>query len=58
MKKDIGSVGKIVNIVKRYGPKASTVSIEQDGRSTETLYDYTFVIGEDKSEIILPKIEE
>jgi len=57
LKQDVGSIGKIVNIKKRYGPKASTVSIEQDGKSTETLYDYTFIIGEDKSEIILPKIE-
>lgn len=55
--KNIGQVGKIINILKRFGPKASTVSIQHDGGHTETLYDYTFIIGEDKSEINLPKIE-
>ena len=40
-----------------FGPHASTVSIEdENGNSTETLYDYTFVIGEDQSEINLPTI--
>jgi small subunit ribosomal protein S4e len=53
--KNIGQVGKIINILKRFGPKASTVSIQhgQEGH-TETLYDYTFIIGEDNSEIDLP----
>lgn len=54
--KNIGQVGKIVNILKQFGPKASTVSIQHNSEHTETLYDYTFVIGEDKSEIHLPKI--
>jgi small subunit ribosomal protein S4e len=54
--KNIGQVGKILNILKRFGPKASTVSIEHNGSHTETLYDYTFIIGEDQSEIDLPKI--
>ncbi|MHA1525798.1 MAG: 30S ribosomal protein S4e [Promethearchaeota archaeon] len=54
--KNIGQVGKIINIKKLFGPKANTVSIEHDGGHTETLYDYTFVIGEDLSEINLPKI--
>ena len=51
--KNIGQVGKIINILKRFGPKASTVSIEHNGDHTETLYDYTFVIGEENSEIKL-----
>jgi len=51
--KNIGQVGKIVNILKRFGPKASTVSIEHNGDHTETLYDYTFVIGEENPEIKL-----
>jgi small subunit ribosomal protein S4e len=55
--KNIGQVGKIVNILKRFGPKASTVSIQHNGSHTETLYDYTFIIGEDQTEIDLPKID-
>ncbi|MFX0104526.1 MAG: 30S ribosomal protein S4e [Candidatus Hodarchaeota archaeon] len=55
--KNIGQVGKIINILKRFGPKASTVSIQHNGGHTETLYDYTFIIGEDNSEIDLPEIE-
>ena len=55
--KNIGEVGKIITILKRFGPKASTVSIQHNGDQTETLYDYTFIIGEDQSEIDLPKIE-
>ncbi len=55
--KNIGQVGKINNILKRFGPKASTVSIQHNGSQTETLYDYTFIIGEDQTEIDLPKID-
>ena len=55
--KNIGQVGKIINVLKRFGPKASTVSIQHDSDHTETLYDYTFIIGEDQSEINLPTIE-
>ncbi|MFX0041376.1 MAG: 30S ribosomal protein S4e [Candidatus Hodarchaeota archaeon] len=55
--KNIGQIGKILNITKRFGPKASTVSIEHNGSHTETLYDYTFIIGEDQPEINLPNIE-
>ncbi|MFX1301844.1 MAG: 30S ribosomal protein S4e [Promethearchaeota archaeon] len=54
--KNIGQIGKINNILKKFGPKASTVSIQHNGDYTETLYDYTFIIGEDNSEIDLPKI--
>lgn len=55
--KNIGQVGKIFNILKRFGPKASTVSIQHDSKHTETLYDYTFIIGEESSEISLPEIK-
>ena len=55
--KNIAQVGKIVNILKRFGPKASTVSIQHNSEHTETLYDYTFIIGEDNSEISLPQFE-
>ena len=55
--KNIGQVGKIISILKRFGPKASTVSIQHNSDHTETLYDYTFIIGEDQSEINLPELE-
>jgi small subunit ribosomal protein S4e len=55
IKKDIGNVGRITNILKRFGPFASTFAIKQEsGYETEGLYDYAFVIGEDQSEISLP----
>ncbi|MFX1389876.1 MAG: 30S ribosomal protein S4e [Promethearchaeota archaeon] len=56
--KNIGQVGKIIKILKRFGPKASTVSIQHNGEHTETLYDYTFIIGENDSEIDLPKLND
>jgi small subunit ribosomal protein S4e len=52
--KNIGQLGKVINILKRFGPKASTVSIQHNSEHTETLYDYTFIIGEDQSEISFP----
>ncbi|MHA1293254.1 MAG: 30S ribosomal protein S4e [Promethearchaeota archaeon] len=52
--KNIGQIGKIKAIVRRFGPNASTVAIEHDGKITETLYDYTFIIGEEQPEISLP----
>jgi len=52
--KNIGQTGKILKVKKRFGPNASTVSIQNDEESTETLYDYTFIIGEKQSEISLP----
>lgn len=55
--KNIGQLGKISTILKRFGPKASTVSIQHNSEHTETLYDYTFIIGEDQSEINLPDSE-
>ncbi|MHA1272835.1 MAG: 30S ribosomal protein S4e [Promethearchaeota archaeon] len=53
--KNIGRMGKIISIKKLFGPNASTVSIEQNGTHIETLYDYTFVIGEDNPEISFPE---
>jgi len=55
--KNIGQIGKIISILKRFGPKASTVSIQHNSEHTETLYDYTFIIGEGQPEINLPKLE-
>ena len=53
--KNIGQLGKVLTILRRFGPKASTVSIQHNSEHTETLYDYTFIIGEGQSEINLPK---
>jgi len=55
--KNIGQLGKVLTILRRFGPKASTVSIQHNSEHTETLYDYTFIIGEGQSEINLPKSE-
>ncbi|MBY9019500.1 MAG: 30S ribosomal protein S4e [Candidatus Lokiarchaeota archaeon] len=55
--KNIGQLGKVLTILKRFGPKASTVSIQHNSSHTATLYDYTFIIGEDQSEINLPTSE-
>jgi small subunit ribosomal protein S4e len=53
--KNIAKIGPIEKIEKRFGPKSSRVSIEQDGELIETLYGYTFVLGEGmQSEINLP----
>ncbi len=55
--KNIGQVGKITKILKRFGPNASTVSIQHNSEHTETLYDYTFIIGEENYEISIPSLE-
>ena len=55
--KNIGQTGRVISILKRFGPKASTVSIQHNSDHTETLYDYTFIIGEDQSEINMPEFE-
>lgn len=54
--KNIGQVGKIKTILKRFGPKASTVAIQRDSELTETLYDYTFIIGDQEPEIAIPSV--
>ena len=54
--KNIGQVGNITKILKRFGPKASTVAIQRDSELTETLYDYTFIIGDEEPEIAIPSI--
>jgi len=53
--KNIGQLGKVLTITKRFGPKGSTLSIEHNSEPTETLYDYTFIIGEGQLEINLPQ---
>lgn len=55
----MGAHGVIKKIEKRYGPRASTVTIETpDGEEIVTALDYVFVIGRDKPEISLPTEEE
>jgi len=55
---NIGQLGKILTIQKRFGPNASTVSIEQDGDHIETSYNYTFIVGDDEPEINLSQTSE
>jgi small subunit ribosomal protein S4e len=53
--KNIGQVGTVSNIIKRFGPNASTVEITQeDGTQVETLYDYVLMLGDKESEIKIP----
>jgi small subunit ribosomal protein S4e len=55
---NIAKVGQIEEIEKKFGPKSSRVSIEQDDEIIETLYDYTFVLGENNQpEIDLSQTE-
>mgnify|MGYP006278366691 CR=1 FL=1 len=55
---NIAKVGQIEEIEKKFGPKSSRVSIEQEEEIIETLYDYTFVLGENNQpEIDLPQTE-
>jgi small subunit ribosomal protein S4e len=53
--KNIGKVGKIIAIEKRFGVNASLVEIESpDGEKISTAYEYTFIIGKDNPAIDLP----
>ncbi len=53
--KNIGGLGKVIEISKRFGPNASTVTIEtKNGEKIQTSYDYIFPIGETDSEINIP----
>jgi len=55
--RNIGRFGFIKTITKLIGIKANLVTIEDQNAATiETLFNYIFVIGEDQSEINLPKI--
>lgn len=52
--KNMGFQGKIKEIIPRFGPHASVVSLEAaDGTLFETALDYVFPIGESKPEIQL-----
>jgi ribosomal protein S4E len=50
----MGFQGKIKEIIPRFGPHASVVSLEApDGTIFETALDYVFPVGESKPEIQL-----
>lgn len=52
--KNMGFYGKIREIISRFGPHASVVSLEApDGTLFETALDYVFPVGENKPEIQL-----
>ncbi|MFW9809168.1 MAG: 30S ribosomal protein S4e [Candidatus Thorarchaeota archaeon] len=52
--KNIGFEGKVVEVEKRIGTHASTVTIQDpDGNRFQTALDYVFVVGKTKSEVTL-----
>lgn len=52
--KNIGFEGKVVEIEKRFGTHASTVTIQDpEGNEFQTALDYVFVVGKTKSEVTL-----
>ncbi len=52
--RNLGLTGKIVKITKLFGPHASTVTLESNGRSFQTALEYAFPIGLEKPLISLP----
>ena len=52
--KNVGIEGKILEIEKRLGTHASTVTLQDpDGNKFQTALDYVFVVGKTKSEVTL-----
>jgi small subunit ribosomal protein S4e len=52
--KNVGIEGKILEIEKRLGTHASTVTLQDpDGNRFQTALDYVFVVGKTKSEVAL-----
>jgi len=52
--KNIGIQGKVLEIVKRIGTHASTVTIQDpEGNMVQTALDYAFAVGKTKSEVTL-----
>lgn len=53
--KNIGKMGKVSTISKRFGVNSSTAEIEQDGgEKISTAYDFTFVLGKNSPSVDLP----
>ena len=53
----IGHVGKVVSITKANGTQQSKILFTLDKTKNETLKEYAFVIGDDKSVITTPENE-
>ena len=50
--RNVGIVGKILEIERRFGTHASTVTLESsDGTRVQTALEYVFALGTDKPEI-------
>ena len=52
--RNLGLTGKILQIAKRFGPHASTVTLERDGKTFETALEYAFPTGIERPLISLP----
>ena len=52
----IGKVGKVLEINKRFGPNASTITLEHKDQRFQTLMEYGFIVGRTEPEIKLPNI--
>ncbi len=52
--RNLGLTGKITKIEKRFGPHASTVTLERDGKTFQTALEYAFPLGSENSLISLP----
>jgi small subunit ribosomal protein S4e len=52
--KNVGIEGKVIEIEKRLGTHASTVTLQDsDGNKVQTALEYVFVVGKSKSEVTL-----
>lgn len=52
--RNFGLTGRITKIEKRFGPHASTVTLERDGKTFQTALEYAFPIGLENSIISVP----
>jgi small subunit ribosomal protein S4e len=52
--RNLGLAGKVTKIEKRFGPHASTVTLERDGKTFQTALEYAFPIGDEIPIISLP----
>ncbi|NHI93122.1 MAG: 30S ribosomal protein S4e [Candidatus Lokiarchaeota archaeon] len=50
----LGKHGKIIEINKRFGANASTITLQDDEEKFQTLMEYGFIIGRAKPDISLP----
>ncbi|NVM30794.1 MAG: 30S ribosomal protein S4e [Candidatus Helarchaeota archaeon] len=52
--RNLGLTGKITKIEKRFGPHASMVTLERDGKTFQTALEYAFPLGTENPLISLP----